>query len=449
MDPAILALLAAIGALMVAVVVLAVVLRQGKELHYLRLIGDQTRLGLDAAATTQRAALSETERAVASTGASLRTEVVAAIEALRTASEQRLGDLQRLLADQLRAQSEQAATAAIALRAEVGGMRAETHQALLALREGNEKKLAEIQGAVSEQLAKSVEQQMTASFTRVTEQFAQVQKAMGEMQAVGAQIGDLKRLFGNVKTRGGWGETQVRAMLDDVLPPGAYETNWKPRADSNDAVEFAVIMPMRGTNRPRLAVDAKFPVEAYERLLTAQDAANGDEERAARRDLAASVRGEARKIAAKYIVPPVTVEFAVMYLPTDGLYAEVARIDGLIDELGRLHRVLVMGPSLFPALLRTIHLGHVTLALEQKADEVRLLLGAARGEMQAMDKILDTLGKQVTTVGNTIARAQVRTRAVDRKLRAVDVVDPETAARLIGSDEAVDVPAEAAEDGEP
>jgi DNA recombination protein RmuC len=185
-------------------------------------------------------------------------------------------------------------------------------------------------------------------------------------------------------------------------------------------------------------VDAKFPVEDYERLLTALDAADAEGERSARRALATRVRGEARKIAEKYILPPTTVEFAVMYLPTDGLYAEVARVDGLIDELGRVHRVLVMGPSLFPALLRTIHLGHVTLALEQKADEVRLLLGAARGEMQQMDKVLASLGKQATTFSNTIEKARVRTRAVDKKLRAVDALDPEAAALLIGAEEPVE-----------
>jgi DNA recombination protein RmuC len=492
MDPATWTILAAGLALLAALAALAafaLVQRQGAVLHQLKLLGEQTRLGLDAATATQRTALAETERALARTvdesGARLRAEVGGTVDALRAQSgtdaaalraevatlregnEQRLGTIaeqsaaaaaalraevgslregneksiagmQAAMTAQLQAFAEQTTAAAATLRQDVSGMRAETQQALLALREGNEKKLAEIQGAVNEQLAKSVEQQMTASFARVTEQFAQVQKAMGEMQAVGAQIGDLKRLFGNVKTRGGWGETQVRAMLDDVLPPGAYEANWKPREGSDDAVEFAIIMPMRGSTRPRLPVDAKFPVEDYERLLTALDAADAEGERSARRALATRVRGEARKIAEKYILPPTTVEFAVMYLPTDGLYAEVARVDGLIDELGRVHRVLVMGPSLFPALLRTIHLGHVTLALEQKADEVRLLLGAARGEMQQMDKVLASLGKQATTFSNTIEKARVRTRAVDKKLRAVDALDPEAAALLIGAEEPVE-----------
>jgi DNA recombination protein RmuC len=276
-----------------------------------------------------------------------------------------------------------------------------------------------------------VEKQMNESFNRVIDQFTAVQKAMGDVQAVTAQIGDIKRLFSNVKTRGGWGETQVRAMLDDILPPGEYETNCKVRADSNDAVEFAVRMPMKGADRPLLPIDAKFPVEDYERLLAASDAGDAEAERAASRMLERRMRDEARKIATKYINPPVTVEFAVLYLPTDALYAEVARIPGLIDEIGRECRVLVMGPSLFPALLRTIHLGFITLALEQKADQIRDLLGATRTEMLKMDEVLERLGKQAGTFSNTIEAARRRTRAVGRKLRGVEEIDAEHAERLL------------------
>ena len=442
------------GTALIALAGLVVIVRQGQAIERLRLLAEQVRAGQESATATQRAALAETERAIvaamASSGGALRGEVTTAIENLRASNEQRLGEIRFTLSEQLGRLVEQSAAAATALRAEVTTMRTEMAQQATTLREENGKKLAEIQTTVNEQLHAAVEKQMAASFTRVTEQFAQVQKAMGEMQAVGAQIGDIKRLFSNVKTRGGWGETQVRAMLDDILPPGAYDTNWKPRPDSDDAVEFAVVMPMRGEVRPRLPVDAKFPVEDYERLLSAQDAADPDAERTARQALAARVRAEARKIGEKYIAPPATVEFAVLYLPTDGLYAEVARIDGLIDELGRVHRVLVLGPTLFPALLRTIHLGHVTLALDQKADEVRLLLGAARGEMQQMDRVLSALGKQASAFSNTIDRARVRTRAVDRKLRGVEAMDQAASAALIGApesdDEVVDDAPEPAED---
>jgi DNA recombination protein RmuC len=297
--------------------------------------------------------------------------------------------------------------------------------------EANAASLGAIQRAVDERLAEVVEQQMAGSFQRVIDQFAAMQKAMGEVQAVTAQIGDLRRIFSNVKTRGGWGETQLRALLDDVLPPGSYRMNAKLREDSDDMVEFAIAMPLRGEQRPYLAIDAKFPLEDYERLLNAAEAGDADAERAARRGLESRLRNEARKIAAKYICPPTTVEFAVLYLPTDGLYAEAARIPGLIDEIGSAFRVLVLGPSLAPALLRTIQLGFVTLALEHKADEVRRLLGATRTEMQRLDDVLERLGKQASGFGSTIERVRVRTRAVGRKLRDVEGIPRNEAEQLL------------------
>jgi DNA recombination protein RmuC len=427
-------------AALLALAAALLVWRQAAGLERLRLLAEQGLAGQRAEAETLRAALAASERAlIAAQGAAsgqLRAEVTAAIAALQAAQAARLHEA-----------AEAQANAAGLLRAEVTAAITESRATLDArlreLREGNEARLGEIRKTVNEQLQQAVEKQMSASFTRVTEQFAQVQKAMGEMQAVGAQIGDLKRLFGNVKTRGGWGEGQVRAMLDDILPEGAYDTNWKPRAGSDDAVEFAVIMPGRrpghGDDRPRLPIDAKFPVEDYERMLSAIEAGDAEAEKQARRGLERRVRTEAQKMQEKYIAPPATVEFAVMYVPTDGIYGEIARIDGLIDELGRRHRVLVLGPSLFPALLHTIYLGHMTLALEQKAHEVSQLLGATKAEMQKMDKVLERLGNQAATFSNTIASARTRTRQVDRKLRGITAADAETTMRLLGAeDEPVD-----------
>lgn len=307
-------------------------------------------------------------------------------------------------------------------------------QKLTEMRETNEKRLAEIQKSVNEQLAGAVEKQMNESFARVIDQFTAVQKAMGEIQAVTGQIGDIKRLFGNVKTRGGWGETQVRALLDDILPEGGYETNIRLREDSADVVEFAVIMPSPGAVRVLLPVDAKFPIEDYARLLDAWEAADGAAEAAARRALETRIRGEAKKIAEKYIIPPRTVEFAVMYLPTEGLYAEVARIPGLIDDIGRNQRVLILGPSLLPALLRTIQLGHVTLALSKNAESVRELLAATKGEMGRMAEVLDKLGKQAGTMTRTIGEAQTRTRQIARKLRTVEALPGEQSGEVLGLD---------------
>jgi DNA recombination protein RmuC len=412
---------AALFAALAGLLALRAISRQREEMQRLRLLAEQTLAGQRAEAETLRASLSATERALTA--------------ALNTGQAEVIG---RALAG-IREATAQVGASADRMRGEVTAMLAELRGAIEArvreMREGNEKKLAEIQGMVNEQLHAAVEKQMEASFARVIDQFAAVQKAMGDVQAVTAQIGDIKRLFANVKTRGGWGEAQVAAMLDDILPPGSWERNFRPRPETDEMVEFAVLMPTRGKSGPRLPVDAKFPVADYERLLAAADVGDADSERAARAGLERRVREEARRIAAKYIVPPLTVEFAVMYLPTDGLYAEVARIPGLIDELGRTCKVLVLGPTLLPALLRTIQLGHVTLALEQKADEIRGLLGATRTEMQKIDKVLGILGKHAHAMSNTIENARVRTRAVDRKLRSVEAVESVTAEQMLGTTE--------------
>jgi DNA recombination protein RmuC len=310
--------------------------------------------------------------------------------------------------------------------------RAELEAKLKEMREANDKRLAEIQASVNEQLGAAVEKQMSESFTRVIDQFNAIQAMMGNVQSVASQVGDLKRLFSNVKTRGGWGEAQVKALLDDFLPQGSYETNVKLREGSNDTVEFAILMPVGQEAPVRLPVDAKFPVEDYERLLQAHDAGETEAEAQARKGLEARIRGEALKIRDKYINPPATTEFAVMYLPTEGLYAEVARIPGLIDDVGRNARVFIAGPSLLPAMLRTIQLGHVTLALSKNAESVRELLSATKAEMAKMDGVLEKLGKQVTTVGNSIGEARTRTRSIARKLKDVEAMPGDQAASLLG-----------------
>jgi DNA recombination protein RmuC len=370
-------------------IVLAAVFSLLSAVQRQRLSGEQLLAGQRAEAETTRAHLTAAERAL--TGR---------VEQARVEQQDALGGL------------------GVAAAQDAGFARAMMETKLRELAEASAAQLAGIQRSVGEQLHAAVERQMTTSFQRVLDQFAAVQKAMGDVQAVTAQIGDLKRIFSNVKTRGGWGETQLRALLDDLLPPGGYEANARL---GEGFVDFAVRMPGRGEPRPLLAIDAKFPVADYERLIMAAEAGDADAERAARRALEATLRLEARRIAGKYIAPPASVEFAVMYLPTDGLYAEAARLPGLVDDLGRTCRVLVMGPGLLPGLLRTVHLGYVTLALEQKADEIGRLLGATRGEMVKMDGVLEKLARNASAMSSTIEDARTRTRVVARKLREVDV----------------------------
>ncbi|GBQ25925.1 DNA recombination protein RmuC [Gluconacetobacter sacchari] len=336
------------------------------------------------------------------------------------------GEAQRGRLDQLRAETaDRLGTMAQSLTRDLAEARLMQGAALREIAEASARQIEAVRATVDERLHEAVERQMQTSFQRVLEQFTAMQKAMGEVSAMTAQIGDLKRLFSNVKTRGGWGEAQLRAILDDVLPAGAYEANRRLREGSSEVVEFAVRMPVKAAVPPLLAIDSKFPTEAYERLLDAVERVDAEAERAARRALETTVKIEARKIASKYIVPPVTVEFAVLYLPTDGLYAEVARIAGLMDEIGRTCRVLVMGPGLLPAMLRTIHLGYVTLALEERTDGIARLLGATRQEMLRMDGVLERLARNASAMSSSIDEARRRTRVVAKQLRGLDGIDPD------------------------
>ncbi|GBQ34484.1 DNA recombinase RmuC [Acidocella aminolytica 101 = DSM 11237] len=293
-----------------------------------------------------------------------------------------------------------------------------------------ETRLSAIQTSVNEKLHEAVEQQMNASFARVLEQFAQVQQAMGEVQSAAKQVGDLKRLFSNVKTRGGWGEAQLATMLEQILPPGAFQKNFALKDTSRERVDFVLRMPSREV--VWLPIDAKFPTEDYDRLLLAAESADVDAERLAREGVAARVRGEARKIREKYICPPETVDFAVLYLPSDGLFAEVARIPGLIDDVRQKERVIILGPSLLPAMLQTIHLGHVTLDLEKRAGEIGQILGATKTEMVKMDEALAKLAQNASTMSNNIEKARTRTRVMGRVLKNVEIVENNAAQTLLG-----------------
>ena len=367
-----------------------------------------------------------------------RTGVAHGLEHVLTLLE-RTAQAQRTEADSIRvhvteaerALSHRAETARAELRATLGELGASLAQGqadarvlmerkLREMAESSAARLGQIERAVHEQLHQAVEKQMTVSFQRVLDQFAQVQKAMADVQAVSAQVGDLRRVFSNVKARGGWGETQLRALLEDCLP-GQFLLNARIREGT--VVEFAVPMPVRGDRRPLLAIDSKFPTEDYERMLDAAEAGDVEAERTARAALARRFKGEARKIADRYVHPPVTVEFAVMYLPTDGLYVEAARFPGLIEELSREAKVLVVGPSLAPALLRTIQLGFVTLGLEQKVDQVRDLLSVTKGEMARMDDALEKVGRKAGDLTTAIETARTRTRTVRRKLSGLEAAD--------------------------
>jgi DNA recombination protein RmuC len=321
------------------------------------------------------------------------------------------------------------------LRDEQEQLRGKVDAKLEEIRAGNEQKLEQMRRAVDEQLQSALEKRLNESFRTVTEQFAQVQQAIGQVRDVTGQIGNLQRLFSNVKARGGWGEAHIQALLDDVLPPGAYEKNLRIAGEGAHVVEFALRMPVRHADDVWLAIDAKFPAEDYDRMILASEAGDRDQENAARKALERRIRDEAKRIAAKYISPPRTVEYALMYLPSEGLYSEVHRIPGLIETVRRQYAVTLVGPSVLPGLLHCIRVGHLTLALEQKAGAIGEILSAVKAEWTGLGKALDAMANRAQTLSKGISDAQKRNRGVGRALATVDALDPVRAREVLGLSE--------------
>lgn len=361
--------------------------------------------------------------------------VVKALAAFQTLLTERLGDVRtevaRIGGEMTTTLAENQGKTAKALTEDFSKLTVQIDAKITEMREGNEAKLLQIQGIVDQKLQEGIEKRMTESFAKITTQFAEVQQAVGEVKTVASQVGDLKRLFSNVKSRGGWGEAQVKATLDDILPSGSYETNMRINPATSDTVEFALRLPGQGDSPVYLAIDAKFPVEDYTRFLEAIDAADPVAEKTAKNALEGQIRLEARKIQTKYIAPPHTVEWAILYLPSEGLYAEVTRNGDLMEAIHRDHRVIVMGPSMLAVMLRTIQLGHYTLAISQKADLIGKILGAVKYEMVDFGNQFRLLEKNLQALGNNIKKGRTRANVITRRLKDVAALEGPAAATLL------------------
>jgi DNA recombination protein RmuC len=292
------------------------------------------------------------------------------------------------------------------------------------MRMDNEVKLESMRATVEEKLQGTLEKRLGESFTMVSERLEMVHKGLGEMQSLAIGVGDLKRVMSNVKDRGGWAEVQLGAMLEQVLARDQYVTNAKVEIGATEMVEFAVRMPGQGEGVDvLLPIDAKFPKETYERLMMAWEAGAGEGMRTAADELAGVIEGEAKRISTKYIRPPSTTDFAVMYVPTEGLFAEAMRAPGLAQRIQQRYRVTIAGPSTLHALLNSLQMGFRTLAIQKRSSEVWRVLGEAKAEFQRYAEVWDKLDKQLQTAQKTIQDVGIRTRAVERKLRQVEVSD--------------------------
>ena len=311
---------------------------------------------------------------------------------------------------------------------------------LKALQADNAQKLEKMRETVDEKLQSTLNTRLDSSFKLVSERLEQVQRGLGEMQQLATGVGDLKRVLSNVKNRGGWGEVQLENILEQVLIAEQYEREVRVRPGSAEAVDFAIRLPgRRDDNEPVwLPIDCKFPREDYERLLDAQDQADPELVRITGAQLEKAVRIQGKSICEKYIVPPHTTDFAVMFLPTEGLYAEVIRRPGLTDTLQRDHRIVVAGPTTITALLNSLQMGFRTLAIEQRSSEVWKLLGAVKSEFGKFAGILEKAERQITTVGRSLGDASRKTRTIERRLRSVESLSTDETQELLGQDAAAD-----------
>ena len=311
-------------------------------------------------------------------------------------------------------------------------MRATVEQRLDVLRSENAQKLDQMRATVDEKLQTTLDERLGQSFKQVSDRLDQVHRGLGEMQSLAVGVGDLKRVLSNVKRRGTWGEMQLGALLSEILIPGQYGVNVETIPGTGRRVEFALRMPGRA-DEPAcwIPIDAKFPVEEWERLQDALERADGDAAEAARKALAGFLRQQARTVRANYVAPPHTSDFAFLYLPTESLYAEMMARAGLADELQREHRVMIAGPSNFLALLNIVQMGFRTVAIEQRSSEVWLTLGAVRTEFRKFGDVLTRAQKKLQEASNTIEEARGKTTTIARRLREVEGLPENDADRLL------------------
>ncbi|GAB1389804.1 MAG: DNA recombination protein RmuC [Rubrivivax sp.] len=295
---------------------------------------------------------------------------------------------------------------------------------LSALHEGNEKKLEQMRATVDEKLHATLEQRLGESFRLVAERLEQVHQGLGEMQGLARDVGSLSRVLGNVKARGVFGEVQLAALIEQVFTPAQYATNVAPVPGRSERVEFALRLPgQRADGAPLwLPIDAKFPREDYERLLDAQERADAPAAEASAKAIDAWLRQQARMIRDKYVAPPHTTDFALLFLPTEGLYAEVLRRAGLVEALQRECRVVIAGPTTLLAILNSLQMGFRTLALEQRSTEVWEVLGTVKTEFTRFGEALVRTRRKLDEAGATIDAAQTRTRAMARQLERVQAL---------------------------
>jgi len=367
-----------------------------------------------------------------------REEMTSGITVLGDSLLKRMSDIAGLQKNQLELFAAQLKELTASNEARLDKLRDGVDARLRMIQEDNAKKLEQMRATVDEKLHDTLERRLGESFKLVSERLELVQRGLGEMQSLAVGVGDLKKVLTNVKSRGTFGEIQLASLLEQILAPGQYDSNVETRPGSGQRVEFALKLPGRdGVQESSvwLPLDAKFPQEDYIRLLEAQELGDSVAALEASKTLDRAVREMARNIRDKYLEPPHTTDFGVMFLPTEGLYAEVLRLPGLFDVLQREFKVIVAGPTTLAALLNSLQMGFRTLAIEKRSAEVWNLLGSVRSEFSKFGVVLEKTRKKLQEAGNQIDLAATRTRVIERKLRDVQDIPREYADNLLEAEE--------------
>ncbi len=368
------------------------------------------------------------------TGKELREEVSTGLKSTNDTIFNTLGAMGKTQHEQLENMTKQLKELTDSSRNDLEKIRSTFDTRVKELQEGNEKKLDEMRNTVDEKLQSTLEKRLSESFSQVSKRLQEVYRGLGEMSNLAAGVGDLKRVLSNVKARGTWAEIQLGTILEQVLTSDQYAKNVQVNPDSREMVEFAIRLPGPKDDPDAcvwLPIDSKFPQEDYLRIYEAAEEGNSASVQTAAEELARTVRGAAKDIASKYLCPPYTTDFGIMFLATEGLYAEVLRQPGLIEELQHQHRVVVAGPTTITAILNSLRMGFQTLSIEKQAAEVWRVLGAVKTEFGKFGDTLAKVKKQIDTASNSIESTEIRTRAMERKLRSVEQLPDDEAADIL------------------
>ena len=301
----------------------------------------------------------------------------------------------------------------------IGVLTGTIEQKLELIRKDNSSKLEEMRKTVDEKLHETLEKRLGDSFKLVSERLEEVHKGLGEMQTLATGVGDLKKVLTNIKTRGTWGEVQLGTILESILTPDQYAINVATKKTSAGRVEFAIKLPGKDEEAVWLPIDAKFPKEDYEKLVDAQDVGDTEAIETAKKNILIRIKQEAKDISTKYLDPPHTTDFGILFLPVEGLYAEVLRMPGIVDTLQREYRIVISGPTTLSAFLNSLQMGFRTLAIEKRSSEVWSVLGAVKTEFSKFGDILEKTKKKLQEATNTIDTASRKSRTIHRKLRDV------------------------------